>query len=101
MTSKAERYISNQEKVKARAIGRILAKQKAEFVLFLQKQPIKSAFIEKKADDLDDYLDSIKGDIPDYLEGALPPIMKQGAKESIERYREFLPEGYALVFDIP
>lgn len=54
-----------------------------------------------KADDLESYLDSIKGDIPDYLEQSLPPIMEEGASESIQRYRDFLPEGYALAFDIP
>lgn len=102
MASKAERYISNQEKVKARAITRIFKKQKDLFVEFLEKQPKKSWFkIQKKADSLEDYLDSIKGDVPSYLQGALPPIMEEGAKESIQRYLDFLPQGYALTFDIP
>jgi len=101
MSKKSERYISNQEKVKTRGIYRIFKEQKAEFVDFLNKQPEKSAFFEQKAENLDDYLDSIKGDIPDYLENVLPAIMNEGAKESIARYEEFLPQGYALAFDIP
>ena len=49
MSKKSERYISNQEKVKTRAITRIFKKQKDLFIEFLEKQPVKSWFkIQKK-----------------------------------------------------
>ena len=108
MSTRQERYISNQEKIKARAIARLLTGQKREFVAMLDGLEEKKStnIFEIKADKLPEdalnsYLDSIKGQIPDYLSGALPPIMDEGAKESIDRYQELLPEGYALAFDIP
>lgn len=102
MSTKSERYISNQEKVKTRAIARILRQQKVDFIDFLERLPAKMLLVVgKKQEDLESYLDSIKGKIPDYLKEELPAIMEEGAKESIQRYRDFLPEGYALTFDIP
>lgn len=40
------------------------------------------------------------GDIPSYFLSVLPAIMKEGAKPEIARYKDLLPSGYELTFDI-
>lgn len=108
MTTKAETFIKNHEKIKARAIYAIFKTQKARFIELLQqadqkRKAAKSFGIERKIteDDLiDPFLDEIAPDVPEYLLTVLPRIMEEGAKGSIKRYKDLLPEGYGLAFDI-
>jgi len=101
--TKRERYIRNQEAIKTRAIYKLLQEQKKEFVKLLEKQDKKALFYTKKGIDddiIDPFLENIKAMIPEYLFTALPKIMQEGAREPIQRYKELLPDDYALAFDI-
>jgi len=108
MTTKAETFIKNHEKIKARAIYAIFKTQKARFIELLQqadqkRKAAKSFGIERKIteDDLiDPFLDEIAPDVPEYLLTVLPRIIQEGAKDSIKRYKDLLPDGYAMSFDI-
>lgn len=103
MTTKRERYIRNQETTKTRAIYKIFQSQKARFIERLNKREDTAKRLELKfnSDDLiDPFLDEIAPDVPEYLLTVLPTIMNEAAKETIKRYKDLLPEGYALSFDI-
>jgi len=98
-----ERYLRNHERIKSRAIARILNKQKASFVAHLETQ--KKSFEKKAQQDeiefiIEVWIATIASEIPDYLNHVLPGVMIEWAKEPIKRYREFLPSGYSLSFDI-
>lgn len=96
-------YIRNQELTKTRALYKILQSQKARFIERLQRSEkhIKNLEIKITPDDLiDPFLDEIAPDVPEYLLTVLPTIMNEGAKGSIRRYKDLLPEGYSLSFDI-
>lgn len=107
-TTQAERFIRNHETIKARAIYAIFKTQKARFIDRLeaaqQKRAAAKGFgLERKIteDDLiNPFLDEIAPDVPEYLLTVLPRIMQEGAKGSIKRYKDLLPDGYALAFDI-
>lgn len=99
----AERYIDNHAKAKAKALAKILASQKADFVRFLEGLGRKSAFFVRKAfpdDELDDFVDGIASEIPEYLVDVLPRVMNDAAREPIKQFSEFLPAKYALSFDV-
>lgn len=103
MTTKRERYIKNQEATKTRAIYKIFQSEKARFIERLEKREDTAKRLELKftPDDLiDPFLDEIAPDVPEYLLTVLPTIMNEAAKEPIKRYKDLLPEGYALSFDI-
>lgn len=106
-----ERFIRLHEEIKARAIYAIYKRQKARFANLLEEQeskglqianPLLSRFTTK-ADQLsfiDPFVDDVAPEVPGYLVEVLPKIMNAGAKKPIAKYKELLPEGYALVFDI-
>lgn len=101
--TKQERYLRNQENLKAKAIYKLLKKHKGLFADTLEQEDKSHRILTTKAigDDLiDPFLDDIKSDIPEYLLSVLPSIMEEGAKDPIKRYKELLPEDYALTFDI-
>ena len=108
MTTQAETFIRNHETIKARAIYAIFKTQKARFIERLQaaeekRKAAKGFGIERKIteDDLiNPFLDEIAPDVPEYLLTVLPRIMQEGAKGSIKRYKDLLPEDYGLVFDV-
>ncbi len=97
-----ERYLKNHERIKARAIARIFTSQKKSFCAFLDTQ--KKNFQIKQGEDIEFVVDvwiaTIASEIPDYLNHVLPGVMIEGAREPIKRYRELLPSGYSLAFDI-
>lgn len=103
MPTKAEKYIRNQEAIKTRAIYAIFKKQKALFIEKLEKLQEKKAYSLKEVNDdfVDPYLDEIAPDVPEYLLTVLPTIMEKGAEEAILRYKDLLPDDYALNFDLP
>jgi len=49
---------------------------------------------------VDDFFDSIREEVPNYLFIALPKIIKRGAAGPIKKFSKFLPDGYAIRFDI-
>jgi len=49
---------------------------------------------------VDDFFDSIREEVPNYLFIALPKIIKRWAAGPIKRFAKFLPEWYAIRFDI-
>lgn len=101
--TKRERYIKNQEAIKAKAIYKLLQKQKGAFADLLEKEGKGyRLYTEKSIEDdlIDPFLDDVKKDIPEYLLSVLPKIMEEGAKDPIKRYKDLLPEDYALVFDV-
>jgi len=109
MPTKTERFIRNHEAIKSRAIYAIFKRHKALFVQYLEAADQKSSRIpvsvrwEKKIteeDIIDPFLDEIAPDVPEYLVNVLPTIMEEGAKGSIARYKDLLPAGYGLAFDI-
>lgn len=67
----------------------------------LEKEEKKEFFREKKEDIVNGFIADIKYDLPDYFDKELPPVMKQGAKKNIRKYKDILPEGYKLSFDLP
>jgi hypothetical protein len=99
---KQERYLRNQEKIKSRAIYAIFQEQKEGFCIMLEEES-KSFRIEVKkgeGDIVKKFVEKTKYEIPNYLVKVLPAIMIEGAKIPIKRYKDLLPEGYALVFDV-
>lgn len=101
--TKRERYLRNQEKIKTKAIYKLLQKHKGLFADALEKEDKSHRLLTMKAigdDIIDPFLEDIKADIPKYLLSVLPSIMEEGAKDPIKRYKELLPEDYALTFDI-
>jgi pantothenate synthetase len=66
------KYIRNQERIKTRALAKILKQQKSLFISELEKENkyIGQDLIEK-------FLEETKKLIPDYLLSALPTIMKR------------------------
>lgn len=103
MPTLAQVYIRNQEITKTRALYKILQSQKARFIERLQRSEKHIAHLEIKItpDDLiDPFLDEIAPDVPEYLLTVLPTIMNEGAKGSIRRYKDLLPDGYSLSFNI-
>jgi hypothetical protein len=102
-----ERYLKNQEITKARAIYAIFKTQKARFIEDLrkadQKKVSKNITWERKAtpdDIIDPFIKETAPEVPEYLITALPKIMEEGAKGEIKRYKDLLPEGYTLSFNI-
>lgn len=97
-----ERYLRNHERIKARAIARILSKQKASFCDHLETQ--KKSIQYKQGEDIEFivevWLAIIASEIPDYLEHVLPWVMIEGARTPIKKYADLLPSGYSLAFDI-
>lgn len=97
-----ERYLRNHERIKARAIARILSKQKASFCDHLETQ--KKSLQYKQWEDIEFIVEvwiaTIASEIPDYLDHVLPGVMIEGAREPIKRYAELLPSWYSLAFDI-
>lgn len=100
--TKRERYIKNQEEIKTRAIYRIFQKQKKRLVEMLEKESKGFRLTVKGIDDdiIDPFIDDTGEEIPEYLLEVLPKIMEEGAKEPIKRYKDLLPENYALVFNV-
>ncbi len=97
-----ERYLRNHERIKARAIARILSKQKASFCDHLEMQ--KKSIQYKQGEDIDFIVEVwiavIASEIPDYLDHVLPGVMIEGARAPIKKYADLLPSGYSLAFDI-
>jgi len=60
------------------------------------------ALIDPRVEEqLQQWEDDVRSDIADYLVVVLQPIMIQGAKPSITKYKLFLPEWFKLRFDLP
>ena len=101
--TKQERYIRNNEAIKSKAIYKIFQNQKKAFADLLENEEKKSRIFVKKSiidDIIDPFLDDIKSEVPEYLLTVLPKIMREGAKDPIKRYKDLLPDDYALVFNI-
>lgn len=95
------KYLRNKRITTARAIYRMLKRWKSEFVVLLRKQEKKSAFYEVKADFIDEFLKDIRPELPDFLKDELPTVMKKWAAPQIAKYKDVLPQGYSLAFDLP
>jgi len=50
---------------------------------------------------IDEFIADIKYDLPDYFEAEIPAVMKKGAEKNIKKYKDVLPTGYNLAFDLP
>lgn len=102
MTTKAERFIKTHEKIKARKITSILKGQKTRFVEFLNKLNTKTALIEIKSieSNINNFVEEVAPEIPNYLLSVLPAIIKEGGKDSIKKYKKQLPKGYNFAFDV-
>lgn len=101
--TKRERYLRNQEKIKTRAIYAILREQRDIFADMLEKNDKSFRLLTTKAidDDLiEPFLEATKDMVPRYLLRVLPSIMTEGAKEPIKRYKDLLPQGYELIFNV-
>lgn len=101
--TKRERYIKNQEAIKSKAIYKILQKHKGIFADMLEKEGKGYRLYTEKAiedDIIDPFLDETMEDVPEYLLEVLPRIMEEGAKDPIKRYKDLLPENYALAFNV-
>lgn len=96
-----KKYLKNKRITAGKEIGRILKRWSEEFIKRLDARESKGAFYEVKEDLVGDFLDDIKEDLPEYFEQELPTVMKNGAKEKIAKYKDILPPGYKLAFDLP
>lgn len=95
-----QKYLKNKRITSARAIYRILQQWKKDFIKLLEKED-KAFILEKKEDIIEGFISEIKYDLPDYFDETLPAVMVNGARKNIRKYKEILPEGYALAFDLP
>jgi hypothetical protein len=93
MRTKDEVYIMTQERIFTRSIFAILSRQKEEFAKTLEAQDREKGFV-------DDFWNTIREEVPDYLFINLKRVIKKGASEPIKRYSQYLPEGYSIRFDI-
>ncbi len=88
------KYIRNQEKVKTRAIAKILSAQQELFCTMLEKE-------EKDFGDdvVDSFISETESEIPNYLVETMPTIMNKAANEKKKQYKQ-IPDTYNLSFDI-
>ena len=87
-------YIRNQEKVKERAIVKILSEQQSLFCSKLDKEN------KDLADDIvDSFINETESEIPNYFVEALPTIMNKAVNEKKKEYKQ-LPWSYSLSFDV-
>lgn len=87
-------YIRNQEKIKTRAIAKILSEQQSLFCSMLENE--KKDFIDDVVNNL---IDETKSEIPNYLVETLPTIMNKALSEKKNQYKQ-IPDNYNLSFDI-
>jgi Phage Mu protein F like protein len=50
---------------------------------------------------VDSFIADIQYDLPDYLGKEVPKVMAVGATANIKKYKDILPSGYSLAFDLP
>ena len=83
---KREQYTRNQERIKERALYKLLSEQKKSFIELLLSQEKKSIVMkelwyvmEKKSfeSDLDAWIQQVAPMIPNYLKKVLPNIMRE------------------------
>ena len=95
------KYLRNKRITGARAIYKILKAWKSAFIAELQKQDKAVFNYEKKRDLIEDFINGIKMDLPNYFQATLPNVMKYAAKKKVSKYKDYLPEGYSLSFNLP
>lgn len=90
------RYLRGQELIKTREMSRMFKRQKEQFATLLESFDKKSIHNELQA-----FIDQVNAEDVEYLLSVMPAVMKQGAKPEILKYKDQLPKGYALGFDLP
>jgi SPP1 gp7 family putative phage head morphogenesis protein len=90
------RYLRAQEILKTRDLSKIFSRQKEGFCDLLEG-------VEKKSgnDDIWEYVNRMNQEDVAYLISVLRPVIKQGAKPEILKYKNQLPVGYSTGFDLP
>ena len=91
-------YITSQETLKTRDIYRILQKQKKSLVALLESLGSKSV---KEPNVTSQWETQTTPMIAEYLYTALPVVMVQASLPTIHQYKEQLPKGYKIGFDLP
>lgn len=87
-------YIRNQEKIRWRAITKILEAQKGTFCTLLDWQKSFGDDIVKE------FMDKTWSELPEYLVDVVPVIMERGKEDTKQDFKKEMPQGYSLWFDI-
>lgn len=98
--NKQEIFLRKQEAIVERGIFKILQQQERDLISILERE-IKSYELKGIPEDILEYIENLKVQIPDYLLATLPAIMQKTYKQAFKPWKSYLQDYRAsLRFDI-